>query len=117
MQNNVDDAHQQSDSSIQDSILPNDSNPSEPSLEDSKDTTILPAEFTESITAIEFQLQQGNVQKARALYNHMDSDIKQKHADVHRLKSVKRYLEFDPSEFWVPCILFIFWFFIAFRSV
>ena len=113
MQNNVDDTHDQPDSSIEESAPINPSI----SLEESKDAPIASAEFIDSITAIETQLQQGNIQEARTLYNHMDDEIKQKHADEHRLKSVKRYLEFDRSEFWVPCILFIFWFFIAFRSI
>ena len=117
MQNNVDDPHDQTDSTIEESTSQNESISLEPSLEKSKDTLIPSADFIESITAIEFQLQQGNIQEARSLYNHIDSSVKQKYADESRLQSVKRYLEFDRSEFWVPCILFIFWFFIAFRSI
>jgi hypothetical protein len=112
MQNNIDDTHNQ-DHSIEELIPKNDSSPSE----DSQNLNFPPTEFTDSITVIESQLQRGNIQEARILYRCMNSDIKQKYADERRLQSVKRYLEFDRSEFWVPFILFIFWFFIAFRSI
>lgn len=112
MQNNIDTTHDEGHT-IEGSMPESDSS----SSEESQNLDFSPTEFTESIIAIESQLQRGNIQEARILYKDMDSDIKQKYADERRLQSVKRYLEFDRSEFWVPFILFIFWFFIAFRSI
>ena len=66
---------------------------------------------------VEEALKIGNFQQAYVHYKEIPAELLTEHQAHPRVRMVQKSLTFDRSEALVPLVLFIFWLFIAFRTV